>query len=148
MILHTSTGITLTWQQHAGHDRGVPFGGWRAEAAFYDDGFADDDACAGQVATEGVLCTRYAVRDGRIRSGLSIAIDTVRADAERLGIQFSGSHGTPCLYYEGDGENPKAPPPQDWRRLLAAEAARIGWTTTAPSRPPIAVPHQPTRREP
>lgn len=33
------------------------------------------------------------------------------------------------LYYLGDGEDPRYPPPAGWRRLLADEAARLGWDT-------------------
>jgi hypothetical protein len=47
----------------------------------------------------------------------------LRADAERLGIQWRD----PTVYYKGDGEDPEYPPPDGWRELLAAQAARLGW---------------------
>lgn len=70
----------------------------------------------------------YAVRDGSTANGLTVAVDTLLADAGRLGIELIGDpiHG-PQLYYWGDGEAKDYPPPAGWREILAAEAERIGW---------------------
>lgn len=118
-----STGIVVRWN---GPDRP----GWGGHVDFLDDGFvgvAADDADAGRVSTEGRLRTRYFVRDGDTVTGLRVVIDTLLADAARLGITFGGTAGQPCLYYDGDSENEQFPPPDGWRELLTAEAERIGW---------------------
>lgn len=121
-----SVGITLTYTPFAGRDsNGVAHPGWHVSLDFCDDGFADDDTDTGRIATEGKLHTRYAVRDGETRSGLSAAIDTLIEDAVRLGVEFTKRF----LYYRGDGEHSDYPPPVGWRQLLAAEAERIGWAT-------------------
>lgn len=125
-----STGITVTYSPIAEriHDEAYP--GWNASLDYCDDGFADNDPDKGQVSTEGTLHTRYPVRDSKVRSGLSIALDTLIADAERLGIKFIGTAGPkPYLYYQGDGEDSSYPPPDGWRGMLAAEAERLGWAT-------------------
>lgn len=125
-----STGITVRWAHYAGHrPDNTPFSGWGASLSFFDDGFADDDTDQRAVSTQGTLTTRYFVADGATVSGLSVAIDTVLADAARLGITFRLDEvsGGPQLYYDGDGESEGYPPPDGWRVLLAAEAARIGW---------------------
>lgn len=123
MISHTgrywSTGIIVRWN---------PDRGWSATLPFFDDGFANDRTDSGRVSTEGELHTRYAVRDGSTANGLTVAVDTLLADAGRLGIELIGDpiHG-PQLYYWGDGEAKDYPPPAGWREILAAEAERIGW---------------------
>jgi hypothetical protein len=126
-----ATGITLTYSQLAERINGVLFPGWHARLDFFDDGFADNDPDKGGVSTQGTLCTRYPVRDGDLVSGLSLAVDTLIADAGRLGIELSRRDGVPFLYYQDDGESENYPPPPGWRALLAAEAARIGWETYA-----------------
>lgn len=123
-----STGITVTWAPFAERVNGEPYGGWHAKLDYSDDGFADNDPDAGQVSTEGTLCTRYPVRDAKTRSGLAVAVDNLLADAKRLGIEFNAAgFSAPFLYYKGDGENEEYPPPDDWRGMLAAEAERIGF---------------------
>lgn len=119
-----SVGITVNYREgvNTGSD-GQRRGGWGTRLQFMDDGFCSDDTDARLVSTQGTLNTRYFVSDGEQVSGLSLAIDTLIADAERLGIQFTNQE----LYYEGDGEDPERPPPDGWKALLAAEAARIGW---------------------
>lgn len=114
-----STGITVRYAYSGGGHYG-----WGASLQFLDDGFADDDADAGQVSTQGTLTTRYYVTDGEHVSGLSAAVDAMIADAERLGIKFSDVCG-PYLHYEDDSS--EFPPPDGWQALLDAEAARIGW---------------------
>lgn len=128
---HWATGISLRWTEHAGSHgvdgQRVSYSGWAAKLEFYDDGFCDDDPDKREVSTQGTLVTRYAVRDGEQVSGLSLAIDTLLADAERFGIELRGPGRTPNLYYEGDGEDVNYPPPPGWHVLLAAESARLGW---------------------
>jgi hypothetical protein len=114
-----STGITVRY----GYSGGGQYG-WSARLDFYDDGFANDDTAGQSVSTEGRLVTRYFVCDGEKASGLSIALDVLRADAEKLGIRFNDEA---TLYYAADGEDLDNPPPDGWRAALGAEAARIGW---------------------
>lgn len=88
----------------------------------------------GRVSTQGVLRTRYGVQDGNHRSGLAAAIDTLIADAHKLGITFKAPcSDTPNLYMHGDGEHSDTEYPDGWRDLINAEADRIGWNS--PYRP-------------
>lgn len=122
-----ATGVVTRWSGHI-DDPGSGAGRWSAHVDFCDDGFCSDDAETGQVSTEGTLRTRYFVRDGETVSGLRAALDAILSDANRLGIEFNNDRG-PCLYYEGDGEDPDWPPPPGWRELLCVEADRLGWQT-------------------
>lgn len=128
-----STGIILTWNPLVFRgDDGKWVSGWSDIVTFHDDGWVDDlDTDAGAISTEGTLRTRYAVTDGQVRTALAAVIDTLIADADRLGIRFTWptADDRPHLYYRGDGEHPDYPPPDGWRDLLAAEAERIGWAT-------------------
>lgn len=128
-----STGITVTYAPFAERINGEPYGGWHATVEYSDDGFVDNDPETGQVSTEGRLYTRYPVRNAKIRLGLSIAIDTLIADAERLGIDFTTlpGHRGPQILYDGDGENAAHPAPDDFREILGAEADRLGWSSYA-----------------
>jgi hypothetical protein len=128
-----STGITVTWSPLAERINDEPYGGWHASVDYCDDGFANNDPDTGQVSTEGTLRTRYAVRDAKIRSGLSVAVDALLADAKLLGVEFIavGPDSEPWLYYRGDGEDTEHPPPDGWREALAAEAKRIGFRSYA-----------------
>lgn len=128
-----STGITVTWAPFAERINGEPYDGWHAKLDYQDDGFANNDPEAGRVSTEGSLHTRYPVRNAKMRSGLSIAVDTLIADAERLGIEFiaTSPDSEPWLFYRGDGEDAEHPPPDGWRDTLADEAKRIGFRSYA-----------------
>lgn len=128
-----STGITVTWAPFAERINGEPYGGWHAKLDYSDDGFADNDPDTGRVSTEGALYTRYPVRDAKIRSGLSIAIDTLLADAKRLGIELITvePNSEPWLFYRGDGEDADHPPPDGWRETLTTEAERVGFRSYA-----------------
>lgn len=128
-----STGIILTWnpQVRRGTD-GTWVPGWSGVVTFHDDGWVEDlDTDAGVISTEGTLRTRYTVTDGKQRTALAAVIDTLIADADRLGIHFTWpmADSSPRLCYRGDGEHSDYPPPHGWRDLLAAEAQRIGWAT-------------------
>lgn len=135
-----STGITVTWSPRARTINGQAHPGWKASAAFLDDGFANDDVAAGKISTQGHLETRYFVTDtdipsthlrpGENLSGLTAAVDALITDAERLGIDFKiWSDQQPTLYYKGDGEDADYPAPEGWRDMLKVEAERIGWGT-------------------
>lgn len=128
-----SPGITVTYAPLAERINDEPYSGWHARLDYCDDGFADNDPEVGRISTEGSLYTRYPVRNSKIRSGLSIALDTLIADAERLGIQFTTlpGHRGPQVLYDGDGESPAHPAPDGWRDMLAAEADRLGWSSYA-----------------
>ncbi|MEW1548398.1 hypothetical protein [Streptomyces tsukubensis] len=123
-----SIGITVTYIPLAGHLNNEPHSGWHAKLN-YRDGIANNDPATGQIAIQGTLYTRYPVHSTKIRSGLSIALDTLIADAKRLGIEFrAATPGTePWLFYQGDGEDADYPPPDGWRETLAAEAVRVGF---------------------
>jgi hypothetical protein len=128
MILHLSAtywaaGMSVAYDVHNQ--------GWTGKVEFYDDCWiGDDDADTGRVGTEGHLTTRYAVKDGAVVSGLAAVVDTLLADAARLGVQFTGpGEGAPSLTYPGYGEWAEYPPPVGYREILAAQAARIGWRT-------------------
>lgn len=120
-----TTGITVAWNPRAQYRDKVHSPGWSASLEFFDDGFCDDNADAGQVATQGELRTRYFVADGVHASGLGVALDVLLADAQRMGITFQN----PYLYYKGDGENEEYPAPDGWKETLAAQAKRLGWDT-------------------
>ncbi len=136
-----STGITVRYG-YAG-SRWTATGtlerwGWQATCRFHDAGFCDDDPNAGLISTEGKLHTRYFVGDltgdetspqaveamGRV---LGAAIDTVKRDAEAMGIQFGTSGVGPHIYGHRDGEDAESPLPYGWRVLLREQAERIGW---------------------
>jgi hypothetical protein len=127
-----STGITVTWLPRAHTIDGEPFPGWNASLEFFDDGFMDDRVEQGEASTQGTLGTRYYVRDSKTVSGLTLAVDNLITDAERLGIEFRWAEGKlPVLYYKGDGEDSNYAPPEGWRETLRAEAERLGWSTYA-----------------
>jgi len=90
-------------------------GKWVAHLDFFDAGFCQDKS------TVGTLTTRYYVDD------LAKAIDTVKADAERMGITWREN---PWIHYDGDGVDTAYPaPPPDWEESLRTQATRIGWNT-------------------
>lgn len=117
-----STGITVRYGYAAQGRQG-----WAARLTYLDAGFCNDDPANGVISTEGALHTRYMVAEAEGADVLTAVIDALKADAERLGIDFHGSGSTPCLYYEGDGEDPDYPPPYGWQRMLAEQSARLGW---------------------
>lgn len=137
MILERSTsywsvGIILTWHPGGARDHdGTKTDGWTGEVEYYDDGWTgDDNPDAGKLCTEGTLRTRYVIADGTSQTAIRAIVDTLIADASRLGIEFrTGDGDLPRLYVPGDGEWEDRPLPDGWRQLLAAEAARIGWAT-------------------
>jgi hypothetical protein len=104
-----STGISVGYSDER----------WVASAKFLDDGFANDDVDDLRISTEGTLHTRYYVRDGKHVDALTVVIDTVKADAERLGIVWKDPH----IYVNThDGEVPAA-----IQRLVDRQAVRLGW---------------------
>jgi hypothetical protein len=108
-----TTGITVRYGYSGGGSNG-----WGASLDFYDDGFAEDDS------TQGTLATRYFARGD---DALTRALDTLKADAERLGIQFVGSAGLPPgLWYTDDLDFPA---PAGWYETLSEQADRIGFRT-------------------
>jgi hypothetical protein len=131
-----SSGITVTYQPSAQ--------GWLASATFYDDGFGRSDADTGEISTTGVLGSRYFVRDGHERDGLTAAIDTVKADAERLGITWRD----PALFVPADGDDPQQPlPPAGAGCSTSTPPGSAGTTPTRPAahspRPAAAHRHPP-----
>lgn len=112
-----SNGITVRYSD----------GRWSASVDYYDNGFANDRADAGEVSTEGTIHTRYFLRDGKTTDALTVAVDVVKADAERFGIIWNTPGVGPFVYMDGDGENGGRPLPSNWRELVDAQARRLGW---------------------
>lgn len=114
-----STGIKLTYVE--------PYGthgpAWSGEVEYFDDGFADDDAAASRISTQGRLATRYAVEG---EDALTSVVGTLLRDAARLGIVWQMQN----IYWGGDGDAPPLP----YRSMLIAQAERIGWRTMTPER--------------
>lgn len=118
-------GITVSANQQA--DGGVR---WGASAKFYDNGLVDtEDPDAGDISTEGEIRTRRFVDSTETTDGLATAIDTVKRDAERLGITFEPHDGSPMLYVRGDGEWPDVWLPANWQERLTEQAERLEWRT-------------------
>jgi hypothetical protein len=114
-----SCGIAVEWK-YAGSGEW----GWGAWVEYLDDGFVNDNTDAGVVSTEGTLHTRYPVRHGETADALTVAIDVIRADAERLGITWKN----PKVWYRGEEPAPGTEGmPWGWRRMLNTQSDRLGW---------------------
>jgi len=118
-----STGITLRYRDAYGNRPES----WSGSLDFHDDGFLNDNPTTGVVSTEGTLRTRYFVEGRPAEVALAAVINTLIADASRLGIHFENSVSKPALYYAGDGNDEEFPPPEGWRHMLRMQADRIGW---------------------
>jgi len=117
-----ATGITVEYRYAGSGEYG-----WTAKVEYFDDGFCDDIPGTATISTQGILKTRYAVRDCEDgTSSLSSVIDAIKADVERLGITW-GTASPLHVYYEGDGEDPDHPGPDGWREMVDAENVRLGW---------------------
>lgn len=104
-----TTGITLRYDGR----------NWSLLMDFMDGGWCD----AG--STEGQLRLRYMVKTDDLSEGL----DTLIADAVRLGIEFKATPDSagPTLYVPGDGEHDCEVYHRDWRKILSKQAKRLGW---------------------
>lgn len=100
-----SIGIIIDWHKNENGDV------WSTEVKFYDNGFCQD------ASTEGHLVSRYFERD------LTRLIDTIKADTEKLGIEWK----KPRIFMRGDEEIKEKKYPPDWRKILNNQAERIGW---------------------
>lgn len=107
-----STGITIV------PDMWPNVTQWSAKLTFLDNGFCDADS------TEGELRLRYFVDE------LRIGLETLKQDAERLGIAFEcGGDKTGRVYVEEDGELEHGDFPE--LRGVANEACGwLGWPET------------------
>ena len=113
-----SSGITVRYSEPDAEPA------WMGSLDFQDEGLANDIPAAGLVSTRGRLETRYFVPAiGGHRVALASVTDTLKRDAEGLGIEFRD----PWVYADADGEDPSRPMPGGWRRLLREEADRLGW---------------------
>lgn len=99
-------GITLKY----GYGGGSTQYGWWAKVDFEDFGHCDCDSIHGSLSTKYI-------------DNIQSAIDTIKADTEKLGIKFHG----PMLFYVNDGNSKDYPPPEGWKELLKKEAERIGF---------------------
>lgn len=106
-----STGIAVKYIAPIGNSPAA----WAVSLEFLDDGFC------GNASTEGSLRVRY------VREDLSAMIDTLKADAERLGICFKRGGGTATVYMIGDGESALEDYPPNWKRIVNDQARRLGW---------------------
>ena len=102
-----STGITLI-------DSGDAKEQWSAKLTFQDNGFCQADA------TDGELRLRYFVDE------LYVGVETLKQDAERLGIEWDNASGGPTVYVEQDGEFDHGDRP-DLRAIANAVAEHLGW---------------------
>ena len=91
---------------------------WSISLSFLDDGFCDT------ASTEGELRLRYLTQD------LGVGIDTLKADAERLGLRWANVPGCPTIYMDGDGEDGGRDYPEGWRETIRDQARRLGWVPT------------------
>jgi hypothetical protein len=107
-----TTGIVVSFWPPALYSNTPRYG---ARLQFFDGGFAQEGS------TEGELRVRY------LETDLSAMLDTLIADATRLGIEFK----TPHLMINSDGEDAAEYLPGDWKAQLQAQAARLGWATYA-----------------
>jgi hypothetical protein len=108
-----SLGI-IVWYAYAGDNKY----GWLAQVEFRDYGHCEPNSIRGKIIT-----TSYGIP-------LSRAIDTIKTDAEKLGIKFAQFEEiSPYLFYLNDGDSKDYPPPADWRTLLKKEAKRIGFSS-------------------
>lgn len=104
-----STGIEIK-----AHDGGL---NWSASANFLDAGWCELES------TEGVFRLRYLVD----RSALPHHCQILKADMERLGIQFRVGEDVPAAVYVHGSEDPTNPDlPADWRDVAAAVADACG----------------------
>lgn len=99
------TGVRVT---HCG-------GKWGASLEFLDDGFCQD------ASTQGTLTTRYYL------PSLTQAIDTLIADATRLGFVSCAATTPVWIHLDADDPGVTEGWPPDWRRIIGEEAARRGW---------------------
>lgn len=105
-----STGITF---QEFGRS-----GEYSVWCDFYDDGFATPES------TEGRLDVRYVTKD------LTHAIDTLKEDAERLGLRWGGDSIGPTVFVKDDGATEEDGDRPELRRLANEHARRLGWHAT------------------
>lgn len=116
---HWATGIIVDYQE----------GKWSSHVEYLDDGFADYDLHSGRISTEGRIGTRYGVRDSDHHDALTVVIDVMKADAERLGIEWRKTIGGPYIFaaFETAAENYPDRYPDGWQRLLNEQSRRIGF---------------------
>lgn len=104
-----STGITLKYGYTGSNKHG-----WWASITINDMGHCEDGSVRGK------LSTSYGHQDP------AFSIDTIKADAERMGIEFLGvADEQPFLLYTDDANYPA---PENTREVLEREANRIGWS--------------------
>lgn len=105
-----STGIIVQWRRDKKKEN------WTAHVKYFDSG------CCKNGSTEGILRMRY------WESDLDKVVDTIKADAEKLGIEFVRKEGlSPYVCMEGDGEIKGKEYPEGWRKIIDDQARRIGW---------------------
>lgn len=93
-----------------------PSHGWIATVEFSTWEHATDSCI------EGSIGVRYFHRD------LSRTVDLAVAAARTIGVAFHDKPGIePCIYVEGDGEDPTVHLPANWRQLVREQCDRLGW---------------------
>ena len=103
-----TTGIIVSFWPPALYSNTPRYG---ATLKFFDGGFAQEGS------TEGELRVRY------LETDLSAMLDTLIADATRMGIEFKTRH------FMVNSEDAAEYLPGDWKAQLQAQAARLGWET-------------------
>jgi hypothetical protein len=107
-----SNGITIRYRSG---------GSWGGQLEYTDAGnYAPIDRVTRKVSTEGKLHTRYVLRDGAHLDALTVVVDTLLADAARLGIAMREPH----IHLD---EEEHSDEPEGWEALAVAQCQRLGW---------------------
>lgn len=112
-----STHVTV-WFGCGGTRLGRDWDGWWAKLQWTDGNYSD-----GNGPVEGEIHTSYA------QPTLQQAINRIVGYADRLGVCLYRDADNWCLCYSQDGDDRDYPPPEGWLDMLAAEAARRGWSS-------------------
>lgn len=112
-----STGIKLKFD---------PSHGWVATVDFSTWEHATDTCIEGSIG----VC--YFNRD------LQKTVDLALEAAKTIGVVFHDKTGIePCIYVEGDGEDPAVVLPPNWRQMICEQCDRLGWKTVYQVQAPV-----------
>lgn len=112
-----STGIKLKFDPSHGWVASIDFSTWEHAAA---------------TCIEGSIGVRYFSRD------LTKTVDLAMEAAKTIGVVFRDETGIePCIYVEGDGEDPTVLLPPNWRQLVREQCDRLGWKTVYQDQTPV-----------
>lgn len=115
---------TIGWSPGIMVERNIE-GAWRASLSFHDPRFADGGR---EIVTTGTLTTSWTKKHSD-EASLTAAINTLRSDAQRIGVVWSRHPGPTVTAYK-DGRASGLP--EDWRKLVNDQAKRLGWRRLYP----------------